>query len=58
MTKDADKTETEDRGKRKYTRDEPVSLYPLDLEEALKALLETPPERNEDEKPEGKSESG
>ncbi len=30
--------------KRGYKRDKPVSLHPLSLEDALGALLQTPPE--------------
>ena len=46
MAKPKAKGKKDRKGKRKYERDEPVSLHPLTLEEALGALLKTPPEKD------------
>lgn len=40
----AKKTEKK-KGKRKVTYEKPISLYPLKPEEALRKLLQTPPEK-------------
>ena len=51
-------TKAKPKPKRKYEVDEPVSLYPLDLQTALAALLKTPPEHSKTTPPKPSQKSG